>query len=243
MMKKTALILFWILLFQGIMLHAQAHSNSWFRATLSVPVTEKIKTELEYQHRRQNGFNNLNRFDKVLMNSIRTWVYYKPNKEITYSVSPFAYFENYKIIQNIADADAMPSKEYRMAVALEWQHEMFQKTFLVNRTALEYRIFDGSTPDVLRPRNRLSIRYDVNSKINCSVGDEILINASHTDATHFFDHNRLFFNLGYKINSSMKLDLGYMHISRLPKTNGILIEENNLIVNFTYSIQKSKNKK
>ena len=28
---------------------AQEHTNSWFRTTLSVPVTEKIKTDLELQ--------------------------------------------------------------------------------------------------------------------------------------------------------------------------------------------------
>ena len=46
---------------------AQEHTNSWFRTTLSVPVTEKIKTDLELQHRRQNDFESDNLFDKNLM--------------------------------------------------------------------------------------------------------------------------------------------------------------------------------
>jgi hypothetical protein len=46
---------------------AQEHTNSWFRNTLSIPVTEKIKTDIELQHRRQNDFESDNPFDKNLM--------------------------------------------------------------------------------------------------------------------------------------------------------------------------------
>ena len=46
---------------------AQEHTNSWFRTTLSILVTEKIKTDLELQHRRQNDFESGNPFDKNLM--------------------------------------------------------------------------------------------------------------------------------------------------------------------------------
>ena len=78
---------------------SQKHQNVWFRTTLSIPVTEKFKTDFELQHRRQNNLESSNLFDKNLMYTFRTWVYYKKSKEVLFALSPFAYFSNYKIIQ------------------------------------------------------------------------------------------------------------------------------------------------
>lgn len=116
---------------------AQEHTNSWFRTTLSVPVTEKIKTDLELQHRRQNDFESDNLFDKNLMYTFRTWVYYKQTKDVVYALSPFAYFSNYKIIQNESDAVSKPLNEYRFCASVELQYELANKLFIVDRTALE----------------------------------------------------------------------------------------------------------
>jgi hypothetical protein len=215
---------------------AQEHTNSWFRTTLSVPVTEKIKTDLELQHRRQNDFESDNLFDKNLMYTFRTWVYYKQNKDVVYALSPFAYFSNYKIIQNESDAVSKPSNEYRFTASLEIQHQLATKLFVVDRTALEYRVFEGSVENTTRLRNRLALRYDFNSNYNIAFGDEILMNSSGTDAQHIFDHNRIFTNLSYKPNSDFKFDIGYIYISRLTKSNIDLIDENNFYLNFTFSI-------
>ena len=215
---------------------AQEHTNSWFRTTLSVPVTEKIKTDLELQHRRQNDFESDNLFDKNLMYTFRTWVYYKQNKDVVYALSPFAYFSNYKIIQNESDAVSKPSNEYRFTASLEIQHQLATKLFVVDRAALEYRVFEGSVENTTRLRNRLALRYDFNSNYNIAFGDEILMNSSGTDAQHIFDHNRIFTNLSYKPNSDFKFDIGYIYISRLTKSNIDLIDENNFYLNFTFSI-------
>ena len=94
---------------------AQEHANSWFRTTLSIPDTEKIKTDLELQHRRQNDFESNNLFDKNLMYAFRTWIYYKQNKDVVYAISPFAYFSNFKIIQKESDAVAKTTNEYRFS--------------------------------------------------------------------------------------------------------------------------------
>jgi hypothetical protein len=108
---------------------AQTHNNAWFRTTLSLPVSEKFKIDNEFQHRRQNGFDNNNLFDKNLMFTYRNWVHYQYSKDVKFSVSPFAYFSNYKIIQKQADQTAEPNKEIRFSVAVELQHELF-KSFI-----------------------------------------------------------------------------------------------------------------
>jgi hypothetical protein len=219
---------------------AQEHINSWFRTTLSIPITEKIKTDIELQHRRQNDYENDNLFDKNLMYTFRTWLYYKQNKDVVYAISPFAYFSNYKIIQKESDAVAKPTNEYRFTASIELQYLLATKFYIVDRTAIEYRVFEGSIINTIRLRNRLAFRYDFNSKYNVAIGDEILVNTTGTDAQHMFDHNRAFTNLSYKPNSAVKFDIGYIYISRLPKSNVDLIEENNFYLNFTYTLQKKK---
>jgi Protein of unknown function (DUF2490) len=221
---------------------AQEHINSWFRTTLSSPITEKIKADIELQHRRQNDFKSDNFFDKNLMYTFRTWVYYKQNKDIVYAISPFAYFSNYRIIQKESDAVAKPTNEYRFSVSVELQNELVSNFFIVDRTALEYRAFEGSIENVVRLRNRLAFRYDFSSKFNTAVGDEIFINAVGTDAQHIFDHDRLFANFSFKPKPALKFDIGYIYISRLPKSNLDLIEESNFYLNLTYTLKKKKEK-
>ena len=217
---------------------AQEHTNSWFRITISIPVTEKIKTDIELQHRRQNNFESDNLFDKNLMYTFRMWVYYKQNKDVVYAISPFAYFSNYKIIQKESDAVAKPTNEYRFSASIELQHELATKFFIIDRTALEFRVFEGRTENVVRIRNRLALRYDFSLKYNIAFGDEIFINAKGTDVQHIFDHNRIFTNFSYKPKSTLKFDIGYIYISRLPKINADLIEESNFYLNFTYTLHK-----
>lgn len=214
--------------------HAQEHGNSWFRATVGIPLAESIRTDLEFQHRRQNDFGNANPLDKNLMYSGRAWVYYRPNKNVTYAVSPFAYFSSYKIIRKEGDAQASPATEYRISASVELQHELAAKLFLINRTAVEYRIFDGNNQNVWRARHRVAIRYDFAPRFTIGGGDEVFINASGTDAGHIFDHNRLFANFSVKLNKRLKTDLGYIYVSRLLKNNVDLIAENNLYLNLSY---------
>jgi hypothetical protein len=204
-------------------------------------LNEKLKTEIELIHRRQNDFESNNLFDKNLVHATRTWIYYKQNKDVVYGISPFAYFSNYKIIQKESDAVAKPTNEYRFTASLELQHQLAKNFYVVDRTAIEYRAFEGSIENTTRLRNRLAFRYDFNSNYNVAIGDEILINTTGTDALHIFDQNRIFTNFSYKLNSSVKLDIGYIYISRLPQINVDLIDDNNFYLNFTYTLKKRDN--
>lgn len=236
--KTNTIILLVIVILFAPKIIAQQYINSWFRTTLSIPITEKIKTDLELQHRRQNDLESNNLFDKNLMYTFRTWIYYKQNKDVVYTVSPFAYFSNYKIIQEESDAVAKPTNEYRFTASIELQHQLATKFYVVDRTAIEYRVFEGSIENTTRLRNRLVFRYDFNSRYNLAIGDEILVNTTGTDAQHIFDHNRAFTNFSYKPNSAVKFDIGYIYISRLTKSNIDLIDESNFYLNFTYTLHE-----
>jgi hypothetical protein len=155
-----------------------------------------------------------------------------------YAISPFAYFSNYKIIQKESDAVLKPTNEYRFSASVKLQHELANKFFIVDRTGIEYRAFEGAIENVIRLRNRFALRYDLNSNYNVAIGDEIFINASGTNTQHIFDHNRIFTNLSYNLNSAVKFDIGYIYISRLPQSNTDVLEENNIYLNFTYRLNK-----
>lgn len=234
--KKLLTAAIWISIVQTS--QAQQHYNAWFRSTLSVPVGKKFKIDNEFQHRRQNGFNNVDIFDKNLMFTYRNWVQYQHNSAIKFSLSPFAYFSHYKIIQKQSDEIAQPNNEIRFSAAVELQHSIVKKFYVVDRTAIEYRVFDGNQSDITRLRNRFGFRYDFTDKIKLSLFDELLFNLSGTTQHHFFDHDRLGLNLEYKVLPYLKFDIGYIHITRLPATSTTKLHENNIFLNLTYQLHK-----
>ena len=221
-------------------LQAQDHYNVWFRGALSISVGEKFKIDNELQHRRQNGFENENMLGENLMFAYRNWVHYQHNEDIKFSLSPFAYFKNHKIIQKLSDETATPNSEIRFSAAVELQHEILKKFYIVDRSAIEYRIFDNNQTDITRLRNRFGIRYDFAGKLKVGIFDELLFNLSGTTYHYFFDHDRLGLNVEYKLVPNVKFDIGYMHITRLPLTSTTKLHENNLYLNFTYQLKEHK---
>ena len=217
---------------------AQQHYNAWLRGTLSLTAGKKFKIDNEFQYRRQNGFGNANLFDKNLMFTYRNWVHYQHNTAITFSLSPFAYFAHYKIIQKQTDEIASPNKEIRFSAAVALQYEIMKNFYIVDRTAIEYRVFDNNQSDVVRLRNRFGLRYDFTDKVKLTVFDEMLFNLSGTTQYHFFDHDRIGLSLEYIALPYLKFDIGYIYITRLPMTSTTKLHENNIFLNLTYQLHK-----
>lgn len=215
---------------------AQHRYNAWFRSTLSIPVGDKIIADNEFQHRRQSGFDNENLFDENLMFSYRHWVHYQHSENIRFSVSPFAYFKHYRIIQNHSDETAKPNSEVRFSMAMELQHQLLERIYLVNRTAVEYRVFNNQK-DITRLRNRLGVYFGFTERMTAGIFEEPLANITGVTHKHIFDHNRIGVNLEYKIVPNLKMDLGYMYISRLPLSSTTMLHENNFYLNLTYKLR------
>ncbi|WP_140938659.1 DUF2490 domain-containing protein [Sphingobacterium lumbrici] len=237
--KKLLITAIWISIAQT--LQAQYHYNAWFCSTLSVPVGNKFKIDTEFQHRRQNGFENKNMFDKNLMFTLRSWVHYQHKEDIKFSFSPFAYFSHYRIIQSKTDETVTPNSEIRFSAAVELQHEIFKKLYVIDRNALEYRIFSNSQSDITRLRARFGVRYEFTEHIKLTVFDELFFNVAGTPIEHVFDHDRIGLNLEYKVLPNLKFDIGYIHLTRLPiipVTGTSKISENNIILNLTYQLHK-----
>lgn len=196
-------------------LQAQHHNNLWLRSTLTAQIAPKLAVDAEFQHRRQNGLEDKNRFAENLMFSYRTWINYQHSAAKKFSLSPLAYFSNYKIIQQAQDDETAPKSEFRLSAAVDTQHELFKKIFITGRSAVEYRMFNTSAK-LTRLRNRVGLRYDVSDKLKLGIYDELLFNIYGTTPYYFFDHDRLGFSFTYQLLSDIKVETGYMKISRLP---------------------------
>lgn len=215
---------------------AQPHYNSFFRATVNVPVNKKVKIDTEFQHRRQNGYSTVNPLGKNLMFSARGWVHYQAVPNVRFSFSPFAYFLHNKIILHKADEQVAVGNEIRFSVSAETQHRISGKLNAVYRPGGEYRLLENYDIPVLRIRNRLGLRYRINPKSNIFIYDELFINGAGVNRRHLFDHNRIVAGIEHTMNSKIKLEMGYMYIDRLPLQNTIRLYENIFFVNFTYTI-------
>jgi len=214
---------------------AQTHYNTWFRTTVSVPAGKKITVDAEWQHRRQDGFTNSNMLNKNLLFSFRNWINYKYNKQVTFSLSPFAYFSNYHIIQKLSDETAAPSHEIRFSGALMVQNEFVSRFIFTGRTAIEYRLPDNSN-NIIRARERLGLGYGFSSRYKLTVFNEVLVNVMGTTKNHFFDHNRIGIDVEYKPARLVKLDLGYIYIARLPLGNIDLLNEHDIFLNLSFQL-------
>lgn len=217
-------------------LSAQKHYNAWLRSTISIPVATQIKIDNEWQYRRQNGLGNGYLPDKHLMFSYRNWVHYQRSKVLKYSVSPFAYFSNYKIIRRKGDDTIKPTHEVRFSAAVEWQPGIMKRLALDNRTAIEYRMPGPGLTDILRLRSRLGLRYTISRKLEADLFEELLINLSGTKTCCFWDQGRVGLDLGCKVIPQLKCNLGYMHITRSPLISTDKFYEKNIFLNLTYKL-------
>jgi hypothetical protein len=239
--KRLLATAMWVFIAQT--LQAQNHYNAWFRSTLSVPVGEKFKIDNEFQHRRQNGFENKNMLNNNLMFTFRNWIHYQHNPNLKFSVSPFAYFSHYRIIQDKADKEAAPNSEVRFSVAQELQHKIYKRIYLVNRNALEYRIINNQQSNFIRFRTRIGGRYELTEQLKLTVFDEFFINITETSSAQFADHNRAGLNIEYSVLPNLKFDVGYLYLTRfsIPSASGnIRLYENNMFLNLTYQLKKNK---
>jgi len=226
----------------SLTMRAQHHFDGWLRATVGSALTERIRVDAEFQYRKQNGYDNIRLLDKNLMIAFRPWVYFKQSEHVEYGLSPLAYFKNYNIIRTPQDYLKKPQNELRVTLAADFHHGLTEKLYLVNRPALEYRIFEGSTGDVLRMRYRIGLQYKFTPKIGIMPFEELFLNLHGAGQDHFFDHNRIGLSMAYKPCPLFKVETGYIHINRKPRNDVTIVQEENFFLNFTFQLPKGKRK-
>ncbi len=244
-MHKFSYTISCLLVFVGVANSQQTiHLNTWGRLSVSQPLGEKWRTELEFQHRQQNDAANqkYNPFQNSLLTSVRTWMHFQAKENILISVSPFAYFRNNPVIINQTDKGKPPVNEFRFTASIELKNELAKNLWIIDRTCIEYRNFQSTVPDIIRIRNRFGFRYEFNHKWNIALFDEVFLNASGTKSTHIFDQNRIGILLNYKPSTYLKLEVGYMYATRLLQSADDISCESNIILNVYFILPKIKGK-
>lgn len=218
------------------------HLNFWSRVSLTQPINEKWKTEIEIQHRRQNNYTEQtdNVFQETLLSSVRTWVHYQHKENIGFSLSPFAYYWHNPIIVTNADIQKPEIQEMRFSGAVDLKQELIKKLWLIDRTCIEYRDFQNTDVDFIRLRNRLGLRYEFNSKWNITVFNEVFLTIKGVPSTHLFDHDRIGLLLNYKLSKNTRIETGYLYISRLPRNSEELLQENNFLIHLYFTFNHLK---
>jgi hypothetical protein len=214
----------------------QQHYNAWFRTTLSIPLSQKVKWDHEFQHRRQNGFDNENLLDRNLMFTYRSWFLYQRNDSWKFSFSPCGYFYHYKIIPSIEDKEDHPKEEFRVSMAAEWQKNVIKKLHLVGREGMEYRIFHDQLADQWRLRSKWGLKWVWNSKMHVFLFDELFLKMSKGSNDTSFDHNRVGVQFEFPIGRHLTIDTGCMHIVR--RVNSIVptLNESNVFLHLVYTL-------
>lgn len=222
----------------GFSASSQKHTNAWLRGTTGFEAGGKLRVDLEFQHRRQNGFDNNLMLDKKLMFAFRTWLHYQHGKNVRFSVSPFARFINYKIIQKQGDEGALPVSESRFTAAAEFQHLIRERFFLGVRSAAEYRVLSTAPDNVVRLRNRFGVGIKLHEQLKVGLYDELLVNIAGVPSLHFYDQNRLGLSMDYRVSERLRLEVGYIYLSRLPVNTLDIIDENNVFVNLSWLVNR-----
>lgn len=237
---KATLILLAALLVVGHHLKAQ-HTNGWLRGTAGWALGRNRRTEGELQGRWQSRLNNANPVQEKLLFSYRHWLYYNHSESLRFGISPFAYYNLYRIIQDSSDLDRPPTKEYRLTISTELRHRLLGGLFATDKTMLEYRMFDLSA-DILRLRNKLGLEYVIRNAFKAKLSHEVLLNAAGTSKSHFFDHERTSLSAEYKPTPTLAIEVGYIHARRLPLTAENTVAENNLFINLVFTVNAKTDK-
>lgn len=232
-MRKFFVVI--ILLCTGVTSQAQ-HLNSWLRATLIYRIDKQWSVDAEGQDRRQNALHTMNPFKESLLYSFRTWIHYRPDKTWAFSLSPFAWYSAYRIIETNSDYNSQPSQECRISATADFRRPIKAKLSLVSREALEYRMFVNNNKS-LRLRNKVGLYYEFTTSFYTQATYEILLNVSACSNAYLFDHDRISLSTVYNAGSHCTIEIGYMYINRLPLIAEKRITENNLFLNLGYKIK------
>ena len=243
-MNKFALFFFfYILSLKG---QTNTHINSWSRLSFAFKKQEsQWKFESEFQKRTQNNGslqNNINPFEEDLMRSFRFWMHHKKkNSPLNFLFSPIGYFEHTPIIKEEQDMIKNRIYEYRISTALDYKVELFSKTSVFMRPALEFRDFQNKPwQSILRFRGKTGFKFDLNAKLNINVFDELFLNTNSVDKKHLFDHNRIGTLVNYHFNESIKFEMGYVAISRLQRNDVEVMFDNNFLFMLYYTLNSKK---
>ncbi len=193
----------------------------WVPTYINLPITEKVKSQLEVNSRIQN---NVTEFSQLL---VRPSVGYQLTKELSV-------WQGYAWVTNYIPKFVNENRIWQQ-VLYEKHFKRFPRFSLVNRFRVEERFIHDINGVPVRLRNLLRLQYtfDKAQKWSFVFFDEPFINPGRTPAgPSGIDQNRFFVGFNRKITKDFSYDFGYLmqYINRSSPVSDRL--NHNILINF-----------
>lgn len=221
-----------------LVLAQKPRENSWYRITIKAPLNKNLKLSTEFQHRRQNDYDNKNYNSQALTSSFRLWLDYRKNDHLTFSFSPFAYFDISPTYNEAHDRLKNNKKEIRFATAITAKKTVFQDFTAFSKLDLEYRTFLKNS-DIVRLREKIGLNYHYQS-LTLTAYNELFVNVVGTPITHFYDQNRMSGAINVRASHCLGIELGYIRSNKLPIHTIEKQKENIIYLNLTMLLERHK---
>ena len=232
-MRFIFVFAFCILFFSSF---SQDHYQFWTKASIQYNIQPRWSTTLELHHRTQSDAEAFSPFRYPSANAVRVWAHYIIDSRQRINLSPYAFFSNDPVTNIEGDQLKENSKEHRLFANYESSYPMIKSIEWRSRIGAEWRIWERFTP-LLRVRFREGVQFSISKKLGVYLYDELFVNTINVSGTHFFDQNRLGFQVQYIVDKKWRIELGAMMVSTLART--ALTNQVNYVANLglTYTLK------
>lgn len=231
-------------------------------AILFIPLASKAQHKTEHTNMLWTGYYNTVRFNKnwSLVSDaqlrtkdwtekwsqllIRSGLSYAFNDHITVTVG-FAFFKNAQYVEK----QLFLKNEWRPWQEISYQVEL-NKINLTQRIRTEQRFLQQLVNNILAKTYeyifRFRYRFDLQiplqeTNLKLLLGNEVMVNPLYINTTRFFDQDRIFAALNYKLTNHTSLQLQYLKIFQWHSNTSVLDDANVFRLNIYQQFSFKKN--
>ena len=204
--------------------HTATHANMlWFNYNNTVFINDKWSIASDAQLRTRDWTGRWSQF------ALRTGVAYKINKKFT-ATAGFAWFGNVRYFNGkpIVPNEWRPWQE--VAYQLKGKKINFTQRLRTEQRFQQQVVNEKKTQDYqerFRLRYRFEFGFPVNKeKITASIGNEVMVNPGHISDSVFFDQNRSFFFMNFKLTPATIFQFQFIKLFQWQAANRILDDQN-----------------
>ena len=233
-------------------------------AMLLIPVASKAQHTTKHVNILWEAYNNTLRFNKkwslVTDAQVRTtdwankWLLYGIRSGVNFSFNDRLALESgfllFRTAQHLGK-DFFFKNEWRPWEGVTYNIKL-KKSNLFQRLRAEQRFLQKTVNNkkvnsyqfMFRVRYRFEYQLPVKKNIiKLSFGNEVFVNPGYLNNSLFFDQNRTFTGLNFKIGSNSILQIQYIKIYQWRSTTPMLEDQNVIRVNFVQQFNLKKSKK
>ncbi len=228
---------------------------------LLMPAASKAQHTTQHINILWAGYNNTLRFNKkwslVTDAQVRTtdwankWLLYGARSGVNYSFNDRFALESGFLLFRTAQyvgKDFFFKNEWRPWEGVTYNIKLNKSNFF-QRLRTEQRFLQKTVNNkkvnsyqyIFRVRYRFEYQFPLDGDvIKLSLGNEVFVNPAYLHNTLFFDQNRTFAGLNFKLNSNSILQSQYIKIYQWRSTTSVLEDQNVIRVNFVQQFNLKK---